>query len=129
MGTGVTRGLSKGFKSFKKFSGGQIAQRALIGEDNYDEMHFVSTSAIDNENKLISAEKQVKAAEKAADVLRRRQADELASLDDEENRRIKKILTARRGTRSYRGGPMFRGRAVDSAGSAPRAAASGASSA
>jgi hypothetical protein len=127
VGNKVTKGLSKGFKSFRKFSLGQRAQRALIGDENYDKLHFVSTGAIKNADMLDQAEKDAKTAEQLAAEQRAAQKTALAELDEEENRRIKKIITGSRGTRNYRGGPMFRGRATNTAG-APRAAAGAGSS-
>lgn len=62
-----------------------------------------------------------------AEAVRIEQKTQLAELDDEENRRIKKLLSGARGTRGYRGGPMFRGRPSDTAG--PRVAAGGSSAA
>ncbi len=133
-GGGITKGLSKGFKSFRKFSLGQQAQRALVGDEIYDKTHFISTGAIKNADKLKEAEKAAKSAEAGAEALRRRQMEDLAKLDEEENDRIKKLLVAgRNGTRGYRGGPMFRARPSNSAGrssagnTAPRAPAGGAS--
>jgi hypothetical protein len=131
-GGGLTKGLSKGFKSFRKFSGGQVAQRALVGDEIYDKTHFISTGAIKAEDKLKAAEKAAKGAEASAEALRRRQMEDMAKLDDEENNRIKKLLVAgRNGVRGYRGGPMFRARPSNSAtrGTAPRSAAGAGSAA
>ncbi|MCE5292976.1 MAG: hypothetical protein LLG14_27590 [Nocardiaceae bacterium] len=126
----MTKGLSKGFKSFRKFSLGQQAQRALIGDKNYDKLHFISTGTIKNAGLIRQAEKDKETAEELAAEQRAQQKTALAELDDEENRRIKKLITGSRGTRNYRGGPMFRARASDTAGrSAPRTAAGGSSSA
>lgn len=130
-GGGITKGLSKGFKSFRKFSGGQQVQRALIGDKNYDKLHFISTGAIKNADKLAEAEKAAKGAEAGAEALRRRQMEDIAALDEEENNRLKKLLVAgRNGTRGYRGGPMFRARPSNSAArSSMRSAAGGGSAA
>jgi hypothetical protein len=57
--------------------------------------------------------------------LRARQAEDSAELDEEENRRIKRLLSASRGTRAYRGSPMFRARPSNSAGRVTTAAGSG----
>lgn len=51
-----------------------------------------------------------------AEAVRIEQKTQLAELDDEENRRIKKMLSGGRGTRGYRGGPMFRARPSNTAG-------------
>lgn len=73
------------------------------------------------------AKKAAKDAAAIAEEQRAEQRTQLAKLDDEENRRIKKILAGGRGTRSYRGGPMFRTRAGDRAGSPRTAAGTGSS--
>lgn len=80
------------------------------------------------EKQMKNAEKAKKTAEQLAEETRARQATDLANLDDEENRRIKKLLSGSRGTRNYRGGPMFRGRATNTSGGSARSAAGGTSS-
>lgn len=76
--------------------------------------------------------KQKAAAKDAAAIAaeqRALQMQQLAELDDEENRRIKKLISGARGTRNYKGGPMFRSRSGNSAGgSASSAAGAGSSS-
>ena len=55
--------------------------------------------------------------------LRRRQAEDLGRISDEENRRIKGMLiSGRYGTRGYRGSPLFRARPSNTAGVALRTA-------
>lgn len=73
-------------------------------------------------------EKAAKDAEALANEQRMAQKTALAELDEEENRRIKKIISGSRGTRSYRGGPMFRGRASNKAGAPTGAASAGSAS-
>lgn len=125
----------KNILGFGKFS------RKLTGVLNpglgkYIDKGFRSAGMNPNDPLNLAHEKQMKNAEKAAKTAedlaaeqRAQQKTALAELDDEENRRIKKILSGSRGTRNYRGGPMFRGRATNSAAGAARTAAGGASSA
>lgn len=104
--------------------------RSLIGRKNSEMIHGRSIfSPIDDAvAKEDKAKAKAKTAEQRAEEVRAAQRTQLAELDDEENRRIKKLITGSRGTRNYRGGPMFRTRASNTAG-APRAAAGAASSA
>lgn len=75
------------------------------------------------------ARKEAQSAKEIAEEQRAMQRTALAQLDQEENRRIKKILAGGRGTRSYRGGPMFRTRAGDRAGGGGLRTAAGTGSA
>lgn len=59
--------------------------------------------------------------------MRARQAEELTKLDEEENRRIKRMLLAARGTRMYRGSPLTRGAVGNTAGAASGSGAGGGS--
>jgi hypothetical protein len=116
-GGGLTKSLGKGFGSFHKYSGAMRLQQATIGKKNFEKLHFISTGAINAADKLKAAEKAAKGAEASAEALRRRQMEDMAKLDDEENNRIKKLLVAgRNGVRGYRAGPMFRARPTNAAG-------------
>jgi hypothetical protein len=108
-GSGLTNTLSKGFKSFRKYSLGQQAQQKLIGQDAYDKLHFISTKTIKNADAAAAAEKQAKSDQALQQQILARQQEDLANLNDQENSRIKKMLVGGRyGTRGYRGSPLFR---------------------
>lgn len=112
---GVNKAMSKGFKFFRKFDAGQRAEVAVLGQKNYDKEHFISTGIIKNADKQDAAEKELKSAQQLAEDARQQQMVDSAELDDEENRRIKKLLSGSRGARGYRGGSMFRGRPSNTA--------------
>lgn len=68
-----------------------------------------------HEKQMKDAETEAKDAEALAEEARQQQMVDSAELDDEENRRIKKLLSGSRGARGYRGGSMFRGRPSNTA--------------
>lgn len=106
----------------------EIAPRKILGNKLSNKIHFATAMNDKTVADADNAKKAARTAEELAAEQRAAQKTQLAELDDEENRRIKKLITGSRGTRNYRGGPMFRGRASDSAGAAPRAASAAASS-
>lgn len=109
--------MAKGFRSFRKFSGGQQVQRAIIGDKNYDKLHFISTKVIKNADAIAAAEKGAKNDKAIQDAILARQQEDLANLNNEENLRIKKMLLGGRyGVRGYRGSPLFRMAPGNSAG-------------
>ncbi len=104
------------YKTMKKHSPVARGVKSLVGEKNFEKAHFLGEGVLKQSEAKHEAKKAAKTAEELAAQQRAMQATALAELDEEENRRIKKILTASRGTRNYRGGPMFRGRASNTAG-------------
>jgi len=108
-GTGLTKTMAKGFKSFRKYSLGDNAARAIEGDKLHDKMHFISTGVIKNADAIDAAEKSAKNDKAMQEAIMARQQEELANLNDEENARIKKMLVGGRyGLRGYRGSPLFR---------------------
>ncbi len=131
---GTHKFLAKTHKKAQGISLGAKLIKGIGGQDLYDKMHPGGTWSTREAAKAASVEAAAKEAGINAEVMRRRQMEDLAKLDEEENDRIKKLLVAgRNGTRGYRGGPMFRARPSNSAGrssagnTAPRAPAGGGS--
>ncbi len=128
MGGGVTKVFSK----VHKFHRGHSLARKVIGDKNYDKAFPLGTSATKQAAEMDQAEKDARSAEELAAEQRAMQRTELAELDEEENRRIKKLLTGSRGIRAFRGGLMYRSAPSNTAGAgggASRAPAGGASAA
>ncbi len=130
----VHKPLAKVHKGVEKYVPGTKLLIKAVGRDTYDKMHPGGTWSTKEAAKMASVEAAAKEAGINAEVMRRRQMEDLAKLDQEENDRIKKLLVAgRNGARGYRGGPMFRARPSNAAGrssatsAAPRAPAGGGS--
>ncbi len=120
--------LAKVHKGVQKYTLGNKVVKGVVGEETYDKLHPGGTWSTREAAKIEKAEQGVKDAEALAAEQRALQKTAMAELDEEENRRIKKIISGSRGTRNYRGGPMFRGRASNKAGPATSAASAGNSS-
>jgi hypothetical protein len=83
--------------------------RRIVGDDAWDKAHFLGTNAVKQADAKKEAKKAAKNAEELAAEQRAMQMEQLAKLDEEENRRIKKILVGGRyGARAYRGSPLAR---------------------
>jgi hypothetical protein len=116
-------GVNKAFKKVHDFH--TWAPKKLLGKKLSDQLHPLGTA---NE-KMVTEAKDAKTSAKEAAALQeqlaKQQANELANLNDEENRRIKKLIMGGRGTRGYRGSPLLRAAPGNSAG---RAASAGGAS-
>jgi hypothetical protein len=124
---GVSKVIKKIHKSVQDTDLGSMALKGAVGKKNYDKIHFLGTNATKQADAIDQAKADKKTAEQLAAEARAAQATQIAELDDEENRRIKKLLTGSRGMRGYRGGSMFRQAPSNSAG-ARSAAGSGSAS-
>ena len=80
-------------------------------------------SAIDETKRAFMPVPKMPGETEAQARLRIRQAEDSAKLDSEENRRLKQLFSASRGTRAYRGGPLSRAAPGNTRGATPRSAA------
>jgi hypothetical protein len=93
--------------------------RQIVGDDAWDKAHFLGSNVVKQADAKKEAKKAAKNAEELAAEQRAMQMEQLAQLDEEENRRIKKILVGGRyGARAYRGSPLARAAAGGSGGGA-----------
>lgn len=117
--------MAKLHDNVKKYSPMAQVERATIGDKAWDQAHFIGTSL----SKKRAAEKEAKSAAKSAEAdaarMRQIQFQEMADLNDEENRRIKKMLMGAFGTRMYRGAPLTRAAASNTRGGPLALAAAG----
>jgi hypothetical protein len=83
--------------------------RRIVGDSAWDKAHFMGSALVKQADAKHEAKKAAKNAEELAAEQRAMQMEQLANLDEEENRRIKKILVGGRyGARAYRGSPLAR---------------------
>jgi hypothetical protein len=100
--------------------------RRLVGDSAWDKAHFLGSTVLSQADAKNDAKKAAKNADELAQEQRSMQLEQLAQLDEEENRRIKKILVGGRyGARAYRGSPLMRAAPGGTSGSAAAARAAG----